>query len=298
MSDEVTGYPGAPPDWYPDPAGGPGKRWWDGYAWTDGVVLPTPQPPPPAGAGGAADAGYGVPGHEMHGYGVGGYGTPWYSTAPVGNAGALLGDELRLERLGRVATITLGFFYVWQYVSIRAEASGLRQLRHQIDRAIRASDNHQPVPPITFTTHANLAVTLVSDLVSLAAIAAVICACIWQYRAASTARALGYQAKHSPGWGVGCWFVPIISLWMPYQAIRDCLTPGDPNRRLVKQFWICFIGQQVFLPAVIVASFFSSGVSLALSIPGVLLALGLVSTAPRLVVAIASSHRDAVAGRN
>ncbi len=50
MSDEVTGYPGAPPDWYPDPAGGPGKRWWDGYAWTDGVVLPTHPPAPPTGA--------------------------------------------------------------------------------------------------------------------------------------------------------------------------------------------------------------------------------------------------------
>jgi hypothetical protein len=292
MSDQGPGYPGAPPDWYPDPAGGPGKRWWDGYAWTEGVVLPTaalPPPPPPSGSAGEE---YGVPGREMHGYGVGGYGTPWYSTAPVGNAPLLLEGELRMERLGRISVIMLGIYYLWEYVYLRALASDFRQFRQQLSRAIRASNNHQPVPRLTFTTHINVAVSLVTDVVGLAAIAAVIGACIWQYRAASTARALGYQAKHSPGWGVGSWFVPIVNYWMPYQAIRDCLAPGDPNRRLVKEFWFCFIGQQVFLTAVVVVGFFSSGVSLALSIPGVLLALGLIVTAPRYVAAIASAHRQ------
>ena len=33
---EHSGYPGAPPGWYEDPAGGPGQRWWDGYTWTRG----------------------------------------------------------------------------------------------------------------------------------------------------------------------------------------------------------------------------------------------------------------------
>ena len=48
---EDSGYPGAPPGWYPDPAGGPGQRWWDGYAWSEAVVLPQQAPPPPwAGA--------------------------------------------------------------------------------------------------------------------------------------------------------------------------------------------------------------------------------------------------------
>ena len=52
MSDH-SGYPGAPPGWYQDPAGGPGQRWWDGYAWTEATVLPQQPPPPPPWAGAA-----------------------------------------------------------------------------------------------------------------------------------------------------------------------------------------------------------------------------------------------------
>jgi hypothetical protein len=29
-----TGGAGVAPGWYPDPAGGPAERWWDGLAWT------------------------------------------------------------------------------------------------------------------------------------------------------------------------------------------------------------------------------------------------------------------------
>lgn len=57
---DASGYPGAPPGWYPDPAGGPGLRWWDGYAWTDSTVLPE-QPPPPPWASAARSSQPGLP---------------------------------------------------------------------------------------------------------------------------------------------------------------------------------------------------------------------------------------------
>jgi hypothetical protein len=34
-----------PPGWYPDPAGGAGKRWWDGSRWTDNIQEPEPVAP-------------------------------------------------------------------------------------------------------------------------------------------------------------------------------------------------------------------------------------------------------------
>ncbi|KQS68538.1 phospholipid scramblase-related protein [Modestobacter sp. Leaf380] len=40
--------PPPPPGWYPDPAGTPGTRWWDGNGWTEHVQQAA-APPPPAG---------------------------------------------------------------------------------------------------------------------------------------------------------------------------------------------------------------------------------------------------------
>jgi Protein of unknown function (DUF2510)/Helix-hairpin-helix motif len=35
---------GAPPGWYPDPAGGPGGRYWDGAQWTDQMIVSSTPP--------------------------------------------------------------------------------------------------------------------------------------------------------------------------------------------------------------------------------------------------------------
>jgi hypothetical protein len=40
-----------PPGWYPDPAGGSGKRWWDGSRWTEHVRQPEQQAPAPVVGG-------------------------------------------------------------------------------------------------------------------------------------------------------------------------------------------------------------------------------------------------------
>ncbi len=39
--------PPPPPGWYPDPAGTPGTRWWDGQSWTEHVQQAAATPPAP-----------------------------------------------------------------------------------------------------------------------------------------------------------------------------------------------------------------------------------------------------------
>lgn len=46
--------------------------------------------------------------------------------------------------------------------------------------------------------------------------------CIWKYRCACNARALsGMNLTYSPGWCVGYNFIPILSLFRPYQCMND-----------------------------------------------------------------------------
>lgn len=50
MSGDTPGQPrisgSIPAGWYADPAGGDGKRWWDGSVWTSNVQEPEVAPPP------------------------------------------------------------------------------------------------------------------------------------------------------------------------------------------------------------------------------------------------------------
>ena len=44
----------------------------------------------------------------------------------------------------------------------------------------------------------------------------------WIHRAAWNARELGATwMKHTPGWAIGWYFIPIASLWKPYQAMKE-----------------------------------------------------------------------------
>jgi Domain of unknown function (DUF4328) len=49
------------------------------------------------------------------------------------------------------------------------------------------------------------------------------------YRARANLPALGISdARWSPGWAIGWWFVPIMSLFRPYQLVREVWQASDP----------------------------------------------------------------------
>ena len=224
---ESGGYPGAPPGWYPDPAGGPGQRWWDGYAWTEATVLPQHPPPPPwAGAGPPQG-----PATEV---------APWAVASQRltdFNATGLVNEEMWMVPVARVAVVMPAVYYLVTLVLQRVNADQLRSAGHQLRLDWHAAQNGQPAPQF----HGSSGFSPINLIVGLLALAAVVVACMWQHRAASAARALGVPSRRSPGWGVGAWFVPVVNLWVPYSAIRDCLPPDDPHRPRVLHWWIAWL---------------------------------------------------------
>ena len=84
-------------------------------------------------------------------------------------------------------------------------------------------------PPGGSTTAAaeplRLVFIVVNGLVAFAAFVLFVLAVIfymrWQYRAVANARATGHDTRHSPGWGVGWWFIPVANLFVPRRVLRD-----------------------------------------------------------------------------
>jgi hypothetical protein len=279
VSDDVNGYPGAPPGWYADPAGGPGQRWWDGYAWTEATVLPqapAPPPPPPPGA------------------------TPTWSPSPPSYGGgvpygagqtaqASVGAELGMAPVGRFALAFTGIATLVNQITWMAETSQWRAFGHQIHLSMVAAAHNQTAPVLT----APSSFGAVTSLVGLCAIAAIVFKCIWQYRAATAARALGLPARHSPGWGVGSRFVPIVNFWMPYQAVRDCLPANDPHRPLVLRWWLLALAMGLGNTLTIVGLLVATPVGVVFAVLTALAALAFLATAPKVVTSIAAAHQAA-----
>ena len=85
----------------------------------------------------------------------------------------------------------------------------------------------------------------------------------WIYIVARNVRSLGAQGlKFTPGWAVGYYFVPVVNLWKPYQAMKEIWkasrNPTDWKHEkssfilgLWWTFWIisCLVGQMSFRAA-------------------------------------------------
>jgi hypothetical protein len=198
--------------------------------------------------------------------------------------------ELQISPLARFAIAFPALVTLVDVITWVANASQWRNFGHQFNVALNAAQNHQtvptPTPPDSFDG--------LSTIVGLLAIAAIVVECVWQFRAASAARAMGLPAKRSPGWGVGFWFIPVVNLWMPYQAIRDCLAYDDPNRALVLRYWLLYVGMGTGTAGTIIGLMASTPVGVAFALAAGLCALGVLSTAPRVVRSIAVAHRAAV----
>ncbi len=273
-----SGYPGAPPGWYPDPAGGPGQRWWDGYAWSEATVLPQHPPPPPWATAGPPHA----PASDA----------PWAVAADRLSAHTTRGlveRELRMTGAARIAVALPAACSIASFIVYRFHADAYLALGHQL-RIDWHDAQIDKTPP---AYHGPAVSTTANLLINLVFVAAAIIALVWQHRATSAGRALGIPSRRSPAWGVGSWFVPVVWWWIPYSAVRDCLPPGDAHRARVLHWWIAWLIAQVVSVSVGVCALFSSGAALVLAVPMLFANVAIIFWAPGIVAAIAASHRDA-----
>lgn len=80
----------------------------------------------------------------------------------------------------------------------------------------------------------NMAALATIGLVSLVSSVAALCAAIfffmWIYQAAKNVRSFGQGAlEFTPGWCIGWWFIPFMSLVKPYQAMKEIWRASDPE---------------------------------------------------------------------
>jgi hypothetical protein len=81
---------------------------------------------------------------------------------------------------------------------------------------------------------------------------------------------------------------------MPYQAIRDCLAHDDPKRAMVLRYWLLNVGMDLGAGLTIIGLATSTPVGVVFALGTGLCALGVLATAPRVVMSIAVAHRAAV----
>jgi hypothetical protein len=103
-------------------------------------------------------------------------------------------------------------------------------------------------------TDANLPLLAITQLVNLLFVAiAGILTLVWIYRACANAHALTRQPmEFTPGWAVGWNFVPVATLWKPFQAVREIWNvsrnPGvaeDETPAMLRWWWGLWLAYNV-----------------------------------------------------
>lgn len=114
------------------------------------------------------------------------------------------------------------------YISQHAVAVALRLYEQMLLRQAKlgaitadvAADATAADARLNLVLYAGVAIFFITAVVFLA----------WIYRMNANLHALGVRdLQHTPGWSVGCFFVPFVNLWVPYLVLRELLSAGqDP----------------------------------------------------------------------
>jgi hypothetical protein len=178
-----------------------------------------------------------------------------------------------------------------QLLRVYTDGPRLRTVIHQI---VRGGDTGTQSSYIYVNAHPQFPVVMDIGQLLLIGIAALFLT--WQYNAARVARSLGYPARTSPGFGVAAWFIPVINFWFPYWALRDLLPPGHRLRTAGLFAWMAHVGATLLCAAAFIASLFSSGVAVFLTVLALCSLAVAVTLGCRLVAGVREDHRQATSG--
>jgi Domain of unknown function (DUF4328)/Protein of unknown function (DUF2510) len=251
------------PGWYPDPWQPARRRWWDGTSWGDHTWDPNqPQQPAQQPQPQSPQPAFWMPPPD-----------PWRDLADERKAAVWAKRSFTALFIARVASGLISLVIVDSLVDdIRAAAD--------TGSADQTSMNGWQI--------LNMPVSIVLILGFVGVI-------VWAYRAASVASKLNYPARHSTTWAILGWIVPVINFWFPYQSVRDCLAPGNSERRTVKRWWALYlIGSFAWVVVIVVAVAAGTAVALALALPCIVISGLELQAALRVVDAVGADHAEAI----
>lgn len=131
------------------------------------------------------------------------------------------------------------------------------------------------------------------------------------YRVTANSHALGKpRPETSPGFAVGCYFIPIFNLFKPYQVMKECYTACRANTGALLGLWwgthiACAILSQVSTRLTVNAMRADSieaasamqNIALLLDVIGVPILLGLAFTSQQVLSRIAKAQADIASGK-
>jgi hypothetical protein len=222
-----------PANWYPDPDGGHGRiRWWDGAQWTEQTsTTATP-------GGWYADPSH--PGQLRWWDGV-----RWSDYTAPGQMGQMGPGMPPVARRPYQPTRVLGAFALGTGLLVvlvqLALALSVGPSFGRVERAVSSGEDvGSLVTPYDIFGYLWSVTMLTAWLVNAA----------WLHSARGNAEALapGFRHKRSSGWAWGAWVCPIVSLWFPYQVVRDVSDATRPRapRGLLACWWTAFLTMSIF----------------------------------------------------
>lgn len=201
--DAQPGAAGAPPGWYPDPAGAPAWRHWEGSSWSDSTM-------------------------------------PYAPPAPSSHALAVEASSWRF--LHAVAPWAIGVQAVG-LVLLAAESSTYGVLRRWFRDALRADAHHRPLPPLPSNSIGSTsAVGAIAHFAVLALSVAGIVGWLWfSVAALRVARESRYPHGHNPVLTSVVFFIPIAGPLVAWSASKACLPKGHEARGTLGFGWLLVV---------------------------------------------------------